>query len=61
LSSWVRSLRRRSQHVEGAISWRDGTRQEIDVSTLVAPAETALRLLVAAHVLLALALIARHV
>ena len=58
LSSWARGLRRRLAGVQGTLDWRDGSEQRIDVALLVAPAEAALRLLAAAHVLLAVALLA---
>ena len=58
LSSWARGLRRRLAGVQGTLTWRDGSEQRIDVALLVAPAEAALRLVAAAHVLLAIALLA---
>ena len=58
LSSWARGLRRRLASVQGTLTWRDGSEQRIDVALLVAPAEAALRLVAAAHVLLAIALLA---
>ena len=58
LSNWARGLRRRSSRVEGSLAWRDGTEQHIDLAVLVAPAESALRVLAVAHVLLAAALLA---
>ena len=58
LSSWARGLRRRLASVQGTLTWRDGSEQRIDVALLVAPVEAALRLVAAAHVLLAIALLA---
>ena len=58
LSNWARGLRRRLAGVQGTLAWRDGSEQPIDVALLVAPAETALRLVATAHVLLAIALLA---
>jgi hypothetical protein len=58
LSTSVRALRRRATLVEGEIAWRDGTRTRLDVATITRPAEAALLLLAAAHVLLAVALVA---
>jgi hypothetical protein len=58
LSTTVRALRRRATLVEGEIAWRDGTRTRLDVATITRPAEAALLLMAAAHVLLAVALVA---
>lgn len=58
LSNWARGLRRRLASVQGTLTWRDGSEQRIEVALLVAPAEAALRLVAAAHVLLAIALLA---
>jgi hypothetical protein len=58
LSTSVRALRRRAATVDGEITWRDGTRTQLDAATLTAPAEAALLLLAGAHVLIAVALVA---
>lgn len=58
LSNWARGVRRRAAGVQGTLAWRDGTEQRIDVALLVAPAESALRVIAVAHVLLAVALLA---
>jgi hypothetical protein len=59
LSSSVRALRRRSVAVEGRVTWRDGSATPVDMDVLTAPAEHALKVLAAAHVVLALALVVR--
>jgi hypothetical protein len=58
LSNWARRLRRGGLHVEGFIERAGEARQALDVATLTTPAEMALRALAAAHVLLAVALVA---
>ncbi len=58
LSNWARRLRRGGLRVEGSIERAGGEREVLDVDALTAPAEAALRSLAAAHVLLALALVA---
>jgi hypothetical protein len=57
LSNWARRLRRGGLRVEGSIERAGEERVILDVATLSAPAETALRALAAAHVLLAVALV----
>jgi hypothetical protein len=56
LSTPARSLRRKTSHVEGTVTMRDGTVGTIDVSTLLAPLEAALRALTLATIVLAGAL-----
>jgi hypothetical protein len=58
LSNWARRLRRGGLHVEGFIERAGEKRQALDITTLTTPSEMALRALAAAHVLLAVALIA---
>jgi hypothetical protein len=58
LSSHVRFVRRRTVAVRGEIELRDGTVEPLDIQRLTLPAETALRLLSAASVVLAAALVA---
>jgi hypothetical protein len=58
LSNWARRLRRGSLRVEGFVEHAGEERQALDVATLTTPAEAALRALAAAHVLLAVALVA---
>jgi hypothetical protein len=58
LSSHVRFIRRRTVAVRGEIELRDGSVEPLDVQRLTLPAETALRLLSAASVVLAAALVA---
>ncbi len=60
LSTPVRETRRRLARVEGTIELRDGTRKAVTRETLMATQETALRLLAAATVALALGLLALH-
>jgi hypothetical protein len=57
LSTSVRALRRRAATIDGEITWQDGSRTRLDSAALTSPAESALLLLVAAHVLLAVALV----
>jgi hypothetical protein len=58
LSSHVRRVRRRVDTVHGTLVLRDGTREELDAERLIATEERALRLLTAATVALAAALLA---
>jgi hypothetical protein len=58
LSSHVRYVRRRVAAVRGELELRDGGREPLDVSRLTSAAENGLRLLAAATVLLAAALVA---
>lgn len=58
LSTPVRNVRRRVTAVTGTISLTDGTREEITAQTLMGAPETGLRLLAAAMVSLAAALVA---
>ena len=58
LSNWARRLRRGGLRVEGFVERAGEERQVLDVATLTTPAEAALRALAAAHVLLAVALVA---
>ncbi|MCE3287179.1 MAG: hypothetical protein K0S64_785 [Gaiellaceae bacterium] len=58
LSNHVRFVRRRVVAVEGALELRDGGREHIDGNRLIAAEERGLRLLAAASVLLAAAMIA---
>lgn len=55
LSTWVRTIRRRTLAAEGRLSFTDGGTQRLDERALIAPAESALRWLTAASVLVALA------
>jgi hypothetical protein len=57
LSTPVRNLRRRVTDVTGTVTMTDGTREEITGDTLMGAPETALRLLAAAMVSLAAALL----
>ena len=61
LSTPVRDTRRRVVSVTGTIEHRDGTRVDVTPEALMRTQETALRLLSAATVALALALLATHV
>jgi hypothetical protein len=54
----VRHVRRRVTAVTGTVFLTDGTREEITAETLMAAPETGLRLLAAAMVSLAAALVA---
>jgi hypothetical protein len=58
LSTPVRHVRRRVRAVQGEIELDDGGTERIDAAALMAPAETGLRLLAAAMVALAAALVA---
>jgi hypothetical protein len=53
LSTWARTLRRRTASVSGVLTTLDGSVVELDRATLLAPVERALRLLPPAMVLLA--------
>jgi heme O synthase-like polyprenyltransferase len=57
LSREVRTVRRDAISVEGTIRYRDGTESRIDPTALTRPLELALRLLTAAAVALAIALV----
>jgi hypothetical protein len=57
LSTQVRYVRRRVATVSGTVERRDGTREALGATDLMAPAEGALRALTAATVALALALV----
>jgi hypothetical protein len=61
LSNWARRLRRGGLRVEGSIERTGESREVLDVATLTSPAESALRALALAHVLLAAALVALRV
>jgi hypothetical protein len=61
LSTPVRDTRRRVVSVSGRIEHRDGTTAEVTRETLMGTQETALRLLSAAAVAVAVALLATHV
>ena len=58
LSNHVRFVRRRVADVSGSLELRDGTREPLAAATLIAAEERGLRLLAAATVVLAAALIA---
>jgi hypothetical protein len=58
LSNHVRFVRRRVAGIEGELVLRDGTRERLDADRLIAADERGLRLLAAASVLLAAALVA---
>jgi hypothetical protein len=58
LSNHVRFVRRRVEAVSGALELRDGSRERLDVNRLIAAEERGLRLLAAASVVLAAALVA---
>jgi hypothetical protein len=61
LSSHVRFVRRRTVAVRGELELRDGGVEELDVGSLTASSETALRLLSAATIVLAAALVALRI
>jgi hypothetical protein len=61
LSNHVRHVRRRAVAVRGTVELRDGGSESLDAERLTAAAETALRLLSAATVLLAAALVATRI
>jgi hypothetical protein len=58
LSSHVRHIRRRVAAVDGELELLDGSREQLDAERLIAPEELGLRLLTAATVVLAAALVA---
>lgn len=58
LSNHVRFVRRRVSDVDGELTLRDGSQERLDADRLIAAEERALRLLAAATVLLAAALVA---
>jgi hypothetical protein len=58
LSNHVRFVRRRVSRVEGRLEGRDGSQEELDAESLIAAEERGLRLLAAAAVVLAAALVA---
>ncbi len=58
LSNHVRFVRRRVSSVEGSLELRDGSRETLDADSLIAAEERGLRLLAAASVLLAAAMVA---
>jgi hypothetical protein len=58
LSNHVRFVRRKVAGIEGELVLRDGTRERLDADRLIAADERGLRLLAAASVLLAAALVA---
>jgi hypothetical protein len=60
LSTPVREMRRRVASVSGTVEYHDGRRERVDAETLMGAPETALRVLAAATVALAIALILRH-
>jgi heme O synthase-like polyprenyltransferase len=58
LSNHVRFVRRRVAAVDGELEYRDGSRERLDADRLIAAEERGLRLLAAASVVLAAALVA---
>jgi hypothetical protein len=58
LSNHVRLVRRRVSSIEGELVLHDGTRERLDAAALIAAEERGLRLLAAASVVLAAALVA---
>jgi hypothetical protein len=58
LSTPVRHVRRRVRAVHGTVELRDGGTETLDAAALMTPAETGLRLIAAAMVVLAAALVA---
>jgi hypothetical protein len=60
LSTPVRDVRRRVAEVSGTVVYRDGREQPVDRSALMGAPETGLRILAAANVALAVALVLRH-
>jgi hypothetical protein len=60
LSTQVRDVRRRVDHISGRIERRDGTTEPVTAETLIGAEERALKLMAAAVVLLAVALVALH-
>jgi hypothetical protein len=61
LSNHVRLVRRRVASVDGVLQLRDGSREPLDADRMIAAEERGLRLLAAASVLLAAALVAFRV
>ena len=61
LSNRVRFVRRRVVTAHGELELRDGSREEIDAAELIAADERGLRLLAAASVVLAAALVALRI
>ena len=61
LSTPVRDVRRRVASVSGAVVYRDGREEAIGPASLMAAPEAGLRILAAATVALAVALVLRHV
>jgi hypothetical protein len=61
LSSHVRRVRRGVSAVRGELELADGTTEQLDATSLISPAEHALRLLAAATVVLAVALVIARV
>jgi hypothetical protein len=61
LSTQVRTVRRRVEHVEGTISYRDGATGDVSPTTLIGAPELALRALTFATVAFAAALVATHI
>jgi hypothetical protein len=57
LSTRVRAVRRRSLSVDGEVRYRDGSRERLDASGLIAAPEGALRILWIAVVVLAIGLL----
>jgi hypothetical protein len=57
LSTQVRRVRRGTRAIHGEIELQDGRIEELDAARMIAPAERALRLLAAATILLAAALV----
>jgi hypothetical protein len=60
LSTPVREMRRRVASVSGTVEYHDGRREPVDAETLMGAPETALRVLAAATVTLAIALTLLH-
>jgi heme O synthase-like polyprenyltransferase len=58
LSNHVRFVRRRVAAVDGELEYRDGSRERLDADRLIAAEERGLRLLAAASIVLAAALVA---
>jgi hypothetical protein len=60
LSTPVRDVRRRVASVSGTVAYRDGRQEPVTATSLMGAPETALRVLAAANVALAIALLLRH-
>ena len=58
LSTWVRGMRRRAEHVSGEVRYADGSRLALDRETVIAAPEAALRWLAATAVAVSLAALA---